>query len=110
MESITPFFREQGAGESVICLHSNASSSSQWRGLSELLSPHFRVFAVDGYGAGKTPDWPGPGPVTLEAEVRLLDAVLERAGESFHVVGHSYGGAVAMQAAAMYPGRVRSIV
>lgn len=109
MASITPFLREQGAGEGVICLHSNASSSSQWRALSELLSPHLHVFAVDGYGAGKTPDWPGPGPVTLEDEVRLLDAVLSRAGDGFHLVGHSYGGAVAMKAAAMYPDRVRSI-
>jgi pimeloyl-ACP methyl ester carboxylesterase len=110
MQTITPFFREQGAGPGVICLHSNASSSSQWRALSELLSDSFHVLAVDGYGAGKSPDWPGPGPLTLADEVRLLDDVLQRAHDSFHLVGHSYGAAVAMRAAVMHPERVRSIV
>jgi pimeloyl-ACP methyl ester carboxylesterase len=110
MGTNTPFFREQGAGEGVVCLHSNASSSSQWRTLSELLSGRFHVFAVDGYGAGKSPDWPGPGPVTLEDEVRLLDSVLDRAGGRFHLVGHSYGAAVAVKTAVMYPDRVRSMV
>ena len=49
----TPFFREAGEGPGVICLHSNASSSGQWRGLMDLLAPNFRVLAADSYGAGK---------------------------------------------------------
>jgi pimeloyl-ACP methyl ester carboxylesterase len=32
-----PFWREHGAGEAVVCLHSNASSSAQWRPLANLL-------------------------------------------------------------------------
>lgn len=109
MESPVPFIREQGDGTAVVCLHSNASSSSQWRSLSEALSPHFRVIAVDGWGAGKSPQWPSPGYPTLDDEVRLLGAALERAGDSFHLVGHSYGGAVAVKAALTYPSRVRSL-
>ena len=30
---MTPFFREAGAGPGVVCLHANASTSGQWRGL-----------------------------------------------------------------------------
>ena len=37
-----PFFREAGAGRGVVCLRSNASSSSQWRLLLERLAPHAR--------------------------------------------------------------------
>ena len=51
-----PFVRESGAGLDVICLHSNASSSSQWRGLIERLSPYYHVLAPDSYGSGKSPD------------------------------------------------------
>ena len=110
METLKPFIREQGSGDGVICLHSNASSSSQWRSLADLLSDRFHVMAVDGYGAGKSPEWPGEFPLRLADEVSLLDAALERAGERFHLIGHSYGGAVAMKAALMYPARVRSLV
>jgi pimeloyl-ACP methyl ester carboxylesterase len=109
MDSLTPFFRDQGSGEAVICLHSNASTSSQWRTLSDLLSNRYRVIAVDGYGAGKSPPWPTDFSLRLDDEVKLLDAILRQAGDRFHVVGHSYGGAVAMKLAALYPKRVRSL-
>ena len=45
MEPIVPFVREAGQGPAVVCLHSNASSSSQWRALMERLSPVHRVVA-----------------------------------------------------------------
>lgn len=105
-----PFFREQGSGDGVVCLHSNASTSSQWRSLADLLSDRFRVIAADGYGAGKSPEWPTDISLRLEDEMNLLGAVLQRAGDPFHLVGHSYGAAVAMKTAIMYPQRVRSIV
>jgi pimeloyl-ACP methyl ester carboxylesterase len=110
MDARAPFFREQGKGTGVVCLHSNASTSSQWRLLMDKLSDRFRVIAVDGYGAGKSPPWPSDRPVRLEDEVSLLGAALESAGERFHLVGHSYGGAVALKTALMFPQRVRSVV
>jgi pimeloyl-ACP methyl ester carboxylesterase len=110
MSSAEPFFREQGSGPALVCLHSNASSSSQWRSLADLLQDRFRVIAVDGYDAGKSPPWPSSEPLRLEDEVRLLAPVLQRAGDRFHLVGHSYGGAVAVKAALMFPQRVASMV
>jgi len=100
-------FREAGAGPGVVCLHSNASSSGQWRALMELLAPRFHVIAADSYGAGKSP--PRPPDTMLRDEVALLEPVFARAGDPFALVGHSYGGAVALVAAAMYPKRVRAI-
>lgn len=110
METLKPFIREQGSGDGVICLHSNASSSSQWRSLADLLSDRFHVMAVDGYGAGKSPEWPGELPLRLEDEVKLLDAALEQAGDRFHLIGHSYGAAVAVKTALMHPQHVQSLV
>jgi pimeloyl-ACP methyl ester carboxylesterase len=107
---LTPFFREAGAGPGVVCLHSNASSSSQWRGLMERLSPKFHVLAADGYGAGKSPLWPADRPIWLRDEVALLEPVFAKAGEPFALVGHSYGGAVALIAAVERPSRVRALV
>lgn len=101
-----PFFREAGKGPGVVCLHSNASTSSQWRLLMDALAPKFHVLAADGYGAGKSPPWPADRTVTLHDEVALLEPVLARAGDRFALVGHSYGGAVALIAALTHPKRV----
>lgn len=87
------FFREAGSGPAVVCIHSNASSSGQWRALMELLSPKFRVLAPDSYGAGKSPPY---RKATLRDEVALIEPLLRDAAA---LVGHSYGGAVALVAA-----------
>jgi len=114
-DSVT-FVREAGssaAGPTVLCLHSNASSSGQWRSLMELLAPRFRVLAPDQLGAGRSPPWPpgkGSGDGRLDDEVALLAPVLDRMPGRFHLVGHSYGGALAMRLALSQPGRVLSLV
>lgn len=104
-----PFFREAGQGPGVVCLHSNASSSSQWLGLMEMLAPKFHVFAVDSYDAGKSPSWKGERTATLSDEVALLEPVLAKAGDPFSLVGHSYGGAIALLAALKHRKRVHAL-
>lgn len=107
--STAAFFREAGSGPGVVCLHSNASSSAQWRPLMELLAPRFHVLAADSYGAGKSPRWPEDGKVALRDEASLLEPVFQRAGSRFSLVGHSYGAAVALIAALAPAGRVGSL-
>ncbi|HET7765841.1 MAG TPA: alpha/beta hydrolase [Burkholderiales bacterium] len=109
MQSLTPYFREAGAGPGVVCLHSNASSSSQWRALMESLASKFHVLAADSLGAGKSPAWPADRPVSLKDEVALLEPVFARAGSPFAVVAHSYGAAVALVAAVSQRNRVRAL-
>lgn len=104
---MSAFFREAGAGPGVVCLHSNASSSAQWRSLMDLLAPKFHVIAADSYGAGKSP--PRPPDTMLRDEVALLEPAFARAGDPFGLVGHSYGGAIALVTAAMHPGRVSAL-
>src|SRR5262245_3827311 len=109
MTASGPFYREAGAGPGVVCLHSNASTSGQWRALVDLLAPRFHVFAADSYGAGKSPAWPADRTLVLRDEVALLEPVFAKAGDPFTLVGHSYGGAIALIAAVMYPNRVRAL-
>jgi pimeloyl-ACP methyl ester carboxylesterase len=104
------FFREVGHGPAVVCIHSSASSSAQWRPLMDRLAGRYRTLAVDLYGSGKSPRWPAVRPLSLADEVALLDPVFAASGERFHLVGHSYGGAVALEAARADPGRVESLV
>ena len=104
-----PFFREAGSGPGVVCLHSNASSSGQWRGLMDVLAPMFHVLAADSYGAGKTAAFAGASGPALADDAALLEPVFQRAGRPFSLVGHSYGGAVALIAALADPKRVRAL-
>jgi pimeloyl-ACP methyl ester carboxylesterase len=109
MSIILPSFREAGTGPGVVCLHANASSSSQWRGLMEMLAAEYRVLAADAYGAGKAPAWPVDRVVRLGDEVALLEPVFVRAGQPFSLVGHSYGAAVALIAALRQPRSVKAL-
>jgi pimeloyl-ACP methyl ester carboxylesterase len=110
MQLHTPFFREMGTGTSVVCLHSSASSSGQWRALMERLAHRFRVIAVDLYGSGKTVAWPQDRPMRLDDEVALLSSVFRAAGDHFHLIGHSFGGAIALKTALENQDRLISLV
>ena len=104
-----PYVREAGTGPGVVCIHSNAASSAQWRGLMDLLCGTHRVLAPDSYGAGKSPDWHSAREIALQDEVDLIAPVLALPGSPVALVAHSYGAAVALIAALANPGRVRAL-
>ena len=97
--------------EPILALHSSLSSRSQWRSLADYLGTYYRMAAVDlhGYGASRLT----ASSITLEEEAaRALRRARELIGTTrpVHLVGHSYGGAVALALALAYPERVRSVV
>jgi pimeloyl-ACP methyl ester carboxylesterase len=93
-----------------VCLHASASSGRQWRALQSQLADGYQVLSPDLYGSGDSPPWPSGRGLTLADEVARLEPVFEAAGGPFHLIGHSYGGAVAARAALTYPGCFRSLV
>lgn len=93
----------------VVCLHGSASNGGQWRAFRQALRGRCRVFTPDlvGYGSRR---FRANGRFTLQDEV---DAIIEQIGdvkESFHLIGHSYGGAVATYFAKQFPERIRSLI
>ena len=109
MAEAVPYFRETGSGPAVICLHAGYGSSGQWRTLTQQLADRFRVIACDMSSSGKSPPTPAGARYTLEEEVLFLGPVFDVAGDDFHLIGHSFGGAVALKAAVRHRGRVRSL-
>ena len=108
MNNQTAFVREQGTGPSVVCLHTSAGSSAQWRYLMDELAPSFKVFAPDFYGDGKSPPLFEDRVFEEDDDIELIRPVLERAAP-FHLVGHSYGGAIALRIALQQPENVLSL-
>jgi pimeloyl-ACP methyl ester carboxylesterase len=93
----------------VLCIHSFASSSRQYRSLAQRLAPRFRVVTADLYGHGGRAPWNGAWRFTLADEAARFEALLPEK-PPVHLVGHSYGAAVALRIAATNRTRVRSMV
>ena len=102
-------YLELGSGEPVLLLHSSGSSAAQWRALAEKLAERYRVIAPDLYGYGGTAHWPGHSPFRLECEAEIVLALLGRVDKRAHLVGHSYGGAVALRVAGLRRDLLRSL-
>lgn len=101
---------EAGDGELAVLLHSGVGSSAQWKGAMRTLRDHVRVLALDLSGHGRTLRPPGLTSENLLAHERdLVLEVIAQEGAPVHLVGHSYGGVVAMFVAAAAPRSVRTL-
>lgn len=92
----------QDKAEVVILLHSSQSASSQWRSLIKDLSGNFHLIAVDLLGYGQAPKVDKQPHFRLADEAERVKTALQQLGFSQPaiIVGHSYGGALALKMAA----------
>ncbi|ALS97857.1 alpha/beta fold hydrolase [Lacimicrobium alkaliphilum] len=95
----------------VVMLHSSMSSARQWRALVAQLEPDYRVVNLDLYGYGEGPGVEDASTFSLATEARRVMQVLdELEAEQFHLLGHSYGGALALKLALEQNHRVTSLM
>ncbi|MDP9183324.1 MAG: alpha/beta hydrolase [Actinomycetota bacterium] len=99
----------QGDGTPVLLLHGIPETSTAWRDLAPALAVSGRrVLAPDLPGLGGS-SYSGPYDVASVTKqvVALLDSELP--GQRVDVVGHDWGGSVALGLAGAYPDRVRRL-
>jgi pimeloyl-ACP methyl ester carboxylesterase len=101
--------RPSPAFEHVVALHCSGSSGRQWDPYVERLPAGLRLAAPDLMGSGRDNAWTLGTPVTLEAEARRVLAAFPGDGAPVHLIGHSYGGAVALEIAMRWPEKVRTL-
>ncbi len=104
------FYRNTGVGNPVVCIHGSLGSSRQWQPLTELLQDRYEIFSPDLYGYGKSPAWSGDREMTVDDELDLLAPVFQLANGGLSLIGHSWGGAVAIKAALKYRQKLKSLV
>src|SRR2546423_11752894 len=91
-------FDQSGQGPALILVAGALCARLSWSGpeLAKLLSPHFTVFNYDRRGRGDSGD---TKPYAIEREIEDIEALIDEAGETASLYGHSSGGALAMEAA-----------
>jgi len=109
LPGLTVHYECAGEGKSVLLLvHGNFASWRWWSPLLQALPPGVRAYAPDLRGFGDTLG-PGDG-CTVEGLVTDLARFVEALElPPVHVVGHSLGGAVALECALRHPSRFRSV-
>jgi len=93
----------------IICLHASGGSGAQWRALADRMHSDFRVLTPDFYGHGATPTWNGAPATIVAADAARIARLAAGAAGPVHLVGHSYGGAVALRVALYHPDLVASV-
>jgi pimeloyl-ACP methyl ester carboxylesterase len=92
----------------VVCLHSSMSHGGQWRALVNRLEGEFKVITPNLLGySGANDDF--CAQLRLEHEVAAVMRQVDATTGPVHLVGHSFGGAVALRLASMYPERIASL-
>ena len=104
-------YRRSGEGTPVVALHSSASSSGQWKMLRDDLTDRHCVVMPDLPGYGETSERPrsrSGSPGWADTALPII-ALIEHGETPVHLVGHSYGGALAVLIAIHRPELVRSL-
>jgi pimeloyl-ACP methyl ester carboxylesterase len=92
----------------VIALHCSGATGSEWRELERQLGNRFSLSAPDLIGCGSNPHWTG-GDFGLSDEAAHIVHLIDSVKRPVHLVGHSYGGAVAIRVALERPAQVASL-
>lgn len=101
--AIAVFERGSGTGPPVVLVHGATADHTTWRTSGPLLATRHRLAEVDRRGRGASGDGPPGAPYSIEREYDDLVAVagelVREGGGRVDVVGHSYGGRIALGAA-----------
>lgn len=102
-------FRIQGSGPALLLLHGLACDSTTWLPVIPELAKHFTVIAPDmlGHGESDKPD----ADYSLGGYANGMRDLMTILGiDKVTVVGHSFGGGVAMQFAYQFPERTERVI
>jgi pimeloyl-ACP methyl ester carboxylesterase len=99
-------FDQAGAGPALVLVAPAFGTRADEASLAAALAPSFTVFAYDRRGRGDSGD---TAPYAVEREIEDLDALIDEAGGSAFVYGHSSGAVLALDAALALPSKITKL-
>ena len=107
-DGTTIAYDKQGEGPALILVDGALTVHSSGSGaeLAKLLAPNFTVYGFDRRGRGESGD---RLPYAVDREIDDIEALIDRAGGSAFLYGHSSGGPLAMRAAIRLGGMVSKL-
>ena len=94
--NINNYFEQQGSGKPIVFIHGSYASTSTWKKMVEQLAVNHHCISIKlpGHGVPDPDDFSEP---TIETELSIIEQVIHTVtNEPVHLVGHSYGGVVAL--------------
>jgi len=102
--------RGTGSAGPAVLVHSSGMSGRQWLRLGlELEARRVSWLAPDLVGYGRSDAYPDDGTSPIDLDLEAVLAVVRAAKEPVILVGHSYGGFLALRTAALHPELVRAV-
>lgn len=96
-------FDQSGQGPALILVAGASATRKDEAAVAASLAPYFTVFAYDRRARGDSGDTP---PYAVEREVEDIEALINEAGGSAFLFGHSSGAVLALEAARLLPGQI----
>jgi len=102
------FYRQYGSGEPLLILHGLFGQCDNWAGIAKALSEKYTVYCMDLPNHGQSAHTEEFNYPAMLEDVRMTIENLSI--KSFHLLGHSMGGKVAMYFAQAYPELLKSLL
>ena len=88
-----------GAGPTIVLVPGSCSTGAAWRPVTAALGNRFRCVTTSLLGYGGTAERRSSRDPSIWHEVDIVESVIRKAGGAVHLVGHSFGGLVAVAVA-----------
>src|SRR5438034_4345210 len=107
-DGTTIAFDQQGHGPALILVNGAMSTRSDGSKpeIARLLAQHFTVYAYDRRGRGDSGD---TKPYAVDREIEDIDALIDKAGGSAFLYGHSSGACLALDATVKLGDKVKTL-
>jgi pimeloyl-ACP methyl ester carboxylesterase len=105
-DGTTIAFDKHGSGPALILVAGATSRRSSKADLADVLAPHFSVYNYDRRGRGGSGD---TAPYAVDREIEDIDALIDEAGGSALLYGHSSGGCLALDATVALGDKVKGL-
>ncbi len=109
LDEINFYYEFKGTGKSIILLHGWGGEAASFRPVFDFLSQTFKVYALDLPGFGRSTPPPVPWG-SNDYALFIIKFLSEMGIVKTDLIGHSFGGRIAINLAANFPEKVEKLI